>query len=148
MNSEKLKLFATIAEIIGGVAIVVTLIILVLELQRNTVAVQRATYNEISQSINDWRSNLSFVPEVREVIAKLDSGDTLTPEQASIKLGVGRNLYSIYERAFWANEYDQVGEPEWVRFERMICISKELYWDEEGAIVFTEEFVRYVQSCP
>ena len=148
MKIDKLKYWSLIAEIVGGVAIVVTLVILVYELQRNTSAIQRATYSEITESVDEWRATLTLNPEVRATLASLDNGEVLTPDQESIRLGRGRTLYSIYERAFWANEYGHVGESEWARFERMICRAVPRFWDEEGAFVFTDEFVAYIHACP
>lgn len=147
LDSESLKQWALVAEIIGGAAIVITLVILVFELQQNTTAVQRATYSEITQSLDEWRYQLTLNPDVRAVFEKFDQQETLTSEEASIRVGLGRTLYSIYERAYWANEYGQVGEPEWARFERMICASLPRFWDGSSEFIYTEEFIEYINGC-
>ncbi|GJM12416.1 MAG: hypothetical protein DHS20C12_08190 [Pseudohongiella sp.] len=147
MNSEKLGNLALIAEIAGGLAVIITLIILVVEVQGNTSAIQRATYDDISKSISEWRGNQFFNPEIRTVILKLNDGEQLSKDEDAIYQAVGRNLYSIYERAFWANDGGQVGDSEWARIERMLCSSRNRFWFGSSAELYTDEFVEFVNTC-
>lgn len=148
MESSSLKKLASIAEIIVGVAIVITLIVLVFELQSNTIALQRTSYNEISQSLENWRYTIGTNSDARDMIIRLDNGTELSPEQNVLRSDLSRNLYSIYERAFWANEYDQMGDSEWERFERTICSSRFRFWDESSSFIHTDEFAAFVRACP
>ena len=147
MNREKLQDWALIAEIVSGAAIIITLAILVLELQRSTVAIERATYSEIAQSIIDWRRDLALNGEVRETMRRYRENEELSPDQSSILGGLGRNLYTNLERAFWAREYDQIGESEWARFESSICSNIPVFWDDTVPQYYTLEFVEYVRAC-
>ena len=147
MTQEKLQSWALIAEIVGGSAIIVTLVVLFFELQRNTVAIERATYNEITQSIIEWRRDLFMDADVRETMRRYQAREELTPDQSTILNGIGRNLYTNLERAFWAREYDQIGESEWTRFESTICSNAPTFWDDTAPQYYTREFVRYVRAC-
>jgi len=144
---EKLQEYALIAEITSGIAIVVTLIILVFELQRNTVAIERATFNEITQSIIEWRRDLALDADVRETMRRYQAREELSPDQKAILGGLGRNLYTNLERAFWAREYNQIGESEWARFQSSICGNVVTFWDDSVPQYYTREFVEYVRSC-
>ena len=68
-------------------------------------------------------------------------------EDRYIQLQMRSSLYQIYERAFWANEYGQMGQSEWQRFEGSICGAKARFWDSEFDPIFTTEFIAFVESC-
>jgi len=147
MNIEKLQKWALFAEILGGAAIVITLALLVFELQRNTVAIDRATHSEITQSIIEWRRDFALNAEVRETMRRVRASQELSPDQLAILGGLGRNLYTNLERAFWASEYGQIGDSEWARFESSICNNVPILWDDSVPQYYTREFVEYVRAC-
>ena len=72
MNSEKLQKWALIAEVIGGLAVVITLGIVAFELNQstkqqelNTSALEITAYQELINSIIDINTLVITVPELR-----------------------------------------------------------------------------------
>ncbi len=51
----RLERLALIAEIIGGIAIVITLIVLIYETRQNTIATYAASYDQLAADMADWR---------------------------------------------------------------------------------------------
>ena len=145
---EKLHAYALVAEIIGGIAIVISLIFLMLELRENTVAQQRATFNQLTETIDEWRNGWSLNPETRNIMSRLRNGEDVSPEEMLTVAAIRNQIYSIYERAYWGNEYGQMGASEWERFERMICAGRSTFWQDDMAFLFTTEFLNFVRFCP
>jgi len=59
VDKEKLKIWALAAEVISGIAVVVTLVFLVFEMRNNTSATQAQTYQLLMQEMNAYRTLMS-----------------------------------------------------------------------------------------
>jgi len=55
MKNEKLQKWALIAEIVGGLAIVVSLVFLIIEVRGNSNLIRANAYDQNIQSLVDWR---------------------------------------------------------------------------------------------
>jgi len=74
----KLEKYALIAEIVGGFAIVLTLVILLLEVRGNTEAVQAATYRDVVESITATVQERGADAEVARVYYSGSAGEELS----------------------------------------------------------------------
>lgn len=77
MSSESLQKWALIAEIIGGVAVVVTLAAVAYELRQstdqsvlNTSALEIATYQDLTNSISDLNALIIESPELADIFIR------------------------------------------------------------------------------
>ena len=63
----KLEKWALIAEVVGGVAIVVSLVVLIFEVRGNTEAVSAATFQNVSDSISANGMEIAADPEATRI---------------------------------------------------------------------------------
>ena len=122
MNSERLQQWALAAEIIGGIAVVVTLIFLVLETRENTNAIQAQTYQSLTSELNIVRRNMAK-PVMADMMVRLATSgleEISESEQFIYVMSTGAK-WGVYESAFYAHERGILGESEWTRFLDAIC---------------------------
>ncbi len=122
MKTERLQQWALAAEVIGGIAVVVTLGFLVLETRENTNAIQAQTYQSLTSELNIVRRTMAL-PEVVDMTFKLaSSGFGAFSEIDRYKYVVYTGAkWGVYESAYYAHERGVLGESEWIRFEDAIC---------------------------
>ena len=157
MDSNKLQKFALVAEVVAGIAIVVTIAFLAFEMRSNTNAVRAQTFQSLMQQINDYRMSLVHPARVLANEKRRQSGwNSLSRvEKQELRIPALVN-WGIYESAFFANERGLLGEAEWNRFQIAICRRREHHddmWSPEGFTsmneLLTSDFVGYIQtSCP
>ena len=154
MQSVKLEKWALVAEIVGAVAIVITLAVLVAETRRNTAATYAANYDQLASDMAAWRMQLAGNPEMQaSYFALFDEGNACVwdgPFDPACDTGilVATSLFYIYERAYFAHEYGQLANEEWGRYERSMCgRSSRRLFSRLNPEFFTDEFVRVLENC-
>jgi len=119
----KLEKWALLAEIISGLAIVVTLIVLILEVRTNTELSRLSAYQTVTQDFDEWRRDVSGDSEKLNLFVRYTRGaypDPSTPEWTELYMII-LNSWSAQERAYFAHEAGIIGETEWVRIQRSAC---------------------------
>ena len=149
MALEEVALFA---EIVGGIAVLVTLFYLVIEVRRNTAATQSAAqYTQIA-TISDWDLSLVHEPGLPELIAKAnDDYSSITPAEQLKLQGYYVNLFNLWHAAYWnwkKGLLDENGFRVWnegtpMAFSAQTACVKA--W-ESLKNIYDEEFRNYVQS--
>jgi hypothetical protein len=119
----KLERWALIAEVVSGVAVVVTLVFLVLGLQANTNATRAAVYGDLVDSINEIQLRAVDNPELIALQLAMFSGriddlDSLERQRLGILMTA---IYRNYEKAYYSNRYGVIGGSEWDRFQSAMC---------------------------
>jgi len=134
--NQKLSYWASIAEIAASIAVVITLLLVVASMRANTNALQANTYHELMRDVNSYRASArdSGLSMTEEGIAEIFA--TGQPDQLQRFGYLTIQLWGIYEAAFFARERGILGDNEWIRFERMICLEradgvKYGYWNSE-----------------
>ena len=148
MKKKSIKYWAQVSEIIAGVAVVVTLIFLIFEVRENSDLVRAESFNRSIESLIAWRTAIASDEESLRIMAahwEFDDIEALRRQMLVV------NLWSIYEKTYYSQQYGLVGPAEWERFQTRICSYSrdgQEYWDERVAIFLTEEFRNYViASC-
>jgi hypothetical protein len=149
MNRKRIRNWASIAEIVSGIAVVVTLIFLIFEVRENSDLVRAESFNRGIESLVEWRS--AIVSNDAALMVMAEHFEYEDPEELRRQMLLV-NLWSIYEKTYYSQQYGLVGPAEWERFQTRICsyqrTGREL-WDERIAVFLTEEFRNYVtSSCP
>jgi len=151
--NQKLSDWASIAEIVSGVAVVVTLVFLVLGIRDNTEATQAATYEGILDSLNDWRVWIASDDELRKSWQAYteDRYEELDADQQYLIAWAQAVVWFIYEKTYLADQYGQLGGSEWERTAQVVCSNFDRM-QETGIYAFipptTREFSQYVtESC-
>jgi hypothetical protein len=123
MKSEKLQKWASISEIIGGFAVLLTLVILILEVRDNTQIMRATAYDSIVADMANARYENARNEAAQEVLfaLRMDGYDALTPEQVLLFGELNLALFQIYERAFIQWESGNLDQYAWLRFKRIIC---------------------------
>ena len=146
MSPDRLKYLAHFAEIISGVAVVVTLIFLVFEVRENSELVRANTFNRNIESLIDLRMEIVSNDDSLRVMAEhwgLDDIDLFRRQLFVV------SMWSIYEKTYYSHQYGLIGPAEWERFETRICIyseSKNEFWQDNVANFLTDEFRSYVTA--
>jgi len=152
----KLQDYSNIADIVAGVAIVITLIFLIIEVRENTEITRAGAYERNMQSLNDVRVVLANDPRMAANYLAVDRGEwaTLPPDDNLRIRAWFEMLFGVYEKTYFAKKYGLIGESEWGRFQRQVCIQRDRVASNEGMtewmqIVMTEEFFDYMtKTCP
>jgi hypothetical protein len=121
---DRLQEYALVAEIIGAVAIVASLIFVGLQIQQGTSITKAASYQDFVEELNDWRSLLLTDPELRRLFVKSQRQEGLSDLEAEEQLALGMlygNLFSIIESAYFSREYGLIGNAEWERIRTGLC---------------------------
>ena len=144
---------------VSAVAIVVTLGFLAFEMRDNTNAIHDQTYQELTQQLNNYRTDIvqSGWLDAREKLLT-DGWESLTRVEKSKMLLLRNNLYGIYEMAYYSQRRGAIGENEWARFKYAICANYQRdvgrgLWgaidqDTEIKSLLTPDFAKYiVETC-
>jgi len=152
--NQKLSDWASIAEIISAVAIVISLIFVGIEIRRNTEAEYLSSYDRLLAEVTNWRMTLATNPETfaawlsyREAI----DPDSIDPIVWRTGQTVGIALVQIYERAYYARIYGSIGDAEWSRFQRIMCNPESEMFPRvtrgSRGPRFSQEFLDYLTQC-
>jgi len=149
--NQKLSDWASFAEIVSAVAVVVTLIFLIAGIRDNTEVTRASMFDRSMDSLNEIRLLIASDAEVARIWRayrdkEFDLLDDVSKEQAG---ELAMAIFGIYEKAYYAREYEVIGSREWERFENQICIqldraqaSPEVM--ELVRVILTPSFMSYV----
>jgi len=155
MHEDKrlwLQQWALAAEIIGGLAVVVSLIFLILETRENTNAIQAQTYQDLSAELNNVRQQMTS-EDITILLFKLrDDGLSSLTEVERYRIVTSiHGIWQVYESAYYAKQRNILGDEEWTRFEIGICRNLnsdfEVWAPPQGGIVsnITPAFREHVE---
>jgi hypothetical protein len=147
--NQKLSNWASIAEIVAAIGVIVTLIFLIVGIRENTEITRVTAFDRNMESVNQWRMELAKDPELariwrsREDLAALSENDQLR------LVMLHGSLWGIYEKSYYAMEYGLLGQAEWNRFETQMCaqinsMNLESWSRMTGAL--TRQFVSYAEG--
>lgn len=122
MNDNRLQKWALFAEIIGGLAVVVTLVFLIYETRENTNAIQAQTYQSLTAELNRTRETaiLSDLNSL-QMRRSTEGVGSLTPSEIRKVRFLAQSVWGVYESAYYAQIRGILGEQEWSRFSIAIC---------------------------
>ncbi len=147
--NQKLSDWASIAEILSGVAVVATLIFLIVGIRENTEVTRAAAYGGLVTGLNDIGMMIAQDEALAGIWQSYREGDSeeLSDDEEFRLRTLLRNMWRVYEWAYYSNQYDTLGSAEWDRFESAICAnrgnSEQAQWSYIESIL-TEEFSAYI----
>ena len=147
--NQKLSNWASIAEIVAAIGVIVTLIFLIVGIRENTEITRVTAFDRNMEAVNQWRMELAKDPELariwrsREDLAALSENDHLR------LVMLHGSLWGIYEKSYYAREYGLLGQAEWSRFETQMC--RQINSMNPGSwspmtVTLTPQFVSYVEG--
>jgi hypothetical protein len=143
---RSLNAWVSVAEIVSGVAVVVTLIFLIFGIRENTNVTRASAYQSSIDGLISFESLISQDAELSEIwftyiIDGAEAVDGLQELQRRRLNLLITQLFRNYEKAYFAERYDLLGKSEWDRYERSVC----LHYDRAQSIGVLQ-FVRGVTS--
>jgi len=126
MQSINLQKWALAAEIIGGIAVVVSLIFLIMETRENTNAVKAQTYQILTSELNEIRRELTE-PNFAELVTKVRNGgiDSLNETERYRMIINSQSTFAVYESAYYSYQRGTLGEDEWERYFTATCRTRD-----------------------
>jgi len=120
---QKLSDWASAAEIVSGIAVVVTLVILIVGVRENTEITRTAMYAGTLDQFNAFETEMLSNPNLLPIYNSylyFDTAELGQEERDSLSMMVAI-LFRTLDRAFSANQNRQLGDDEWARVERSLC---------------------------
>jgi hypothetical protein len=149
----KLSDWASIAEVVSGIAVVISLIFLIVGIRENTEITRAAAYDRNVDGLIAFRADIARDDELAQLWLAYESGKSAKLEGIDrLQLNNLINLaFGNYEKAYFNRKYGVLGESEWTRYERQICINLERLKDlpdlkADMATVVTDEFAEYMED--
>lgn len=152
--NRKLSDWASIAELVSAIAVVVTLAFLIVGIRENTAITRVSVYGDLTQEfiqldvLRMQDAGLARVVEAffEETTEALDESERLTLDMYV------QVIFRNYERAYFSQEYDIIGDEEWSRFEFVICANSRrarlMGYEPTEAEILTNSFREYIKaSC-
>ena len=153
----KLEKWALIAEVAGSVAVVVTLVVLILQVQANTDLSRIEAYDSVTRDFDAWRRDVLGDPANLSLFHAYARGET-PPEgsEDALKLGLLLTIqWSAHERAYYSHKEDIISGDRWERISESDCRQYSLLSAfptsirEDFFSRLTAEFRQHiVQKCP
>jgi len=112
----KLEKWASIAEIVGAIAVVFSLMFVGFQIRQNTSAMYASTYDRILADLSAWRMGIATSADLASELGDLSSSEPWDRARSAQIVGI-----QAYERAYFARGYGMLGIQEWRRFEQNLC---------------------------
>lgn len=121
--NQKLSNWASIAEIASGIAVVLTLLLLVFGINRNTEVTQASMFAGIVEGLNSTYYAILPDPELRRIWAEYVAGPTpsLSEDDLNALVPIIVTRANLLDTALSMWNADLIGENAWDRIARLIC---------------------------
>jgi len=154
----KLSEWASIAEIVSGLAVVITLIVLVLGIRENTEVTRASAFDRNMESVNQFRMEIAKDPELTRLWYSqfnlpglLEGGDAQSQTAEGRRVMLAQVFWGILEKTYYAYQYGLIGDDEWVRFGVGICAARTgpewEDWQRTVQFVLSPRFIEFVEEC-
>lgn len=122
--NNKLSDWANGAQILSGVGVIITLVFLIMGIRDNTATTRAAVFDSTLQGLAEFRNaivNSAEVAELWNAYTAYGYDDLDMTSQTRVTNLVILALEN-QQRAYYARTYGVLGESEWSRFEKNICV--------------------------
>ncbi len=139
-------------EFLGGIAVILTLVYLAIQIRQNTTSVRVSSFQSVTSQIADL--NLAVL-EHEEVAAIVNSGDEKLDE---LSQSDGRRYacyqsawFRHYENLHYQNTLGMLPDQHWRAFQRLLSNRMRrpgvASWWEQGNLAFSRDFREVVESA-
>ena len=148
----KLSDFAVIAEILSAAAVVVTLVILIFELQENTRAMQASTMHNISNSAAQAYVEIGLDDDGVAAMTAVEAGTATEVQHRQARtLTLGYWMFS--QNQYFQYKYETLGEDVWEGYRNAMCRAKNRdsgmlskLWPT-AKLSLNREFIAFIERC-
>jgi len=142
---------ASIAEIVGGLAVVISLIYLAIEVRQNTNSVRNATLQSNTAIWSSLLSGLTAPGVIEAYSAGISGKPDIQPLQYTQFFLLSRSLFVAFENQYYQYRKGALDQETYAGYER--AISEQLlafqgfrYWWQQNRGVFSPAFVQRVDE--
>ncbi len=125
--NQKLSDWASIAEIVSGIAIIVTLVFLTLGLRDNTNTTRTLVYQQLLGALNEM--NIAVMQDQELSTLWIDDRGKgvgeLSDQERTRLIVLYRLAFRNFDAAYYASQYGTLGASERERFENSTCVTYE-----------------------
>ena len=152
-DKMKKRYWRDVAEIIGVVSIATGLVLVAWEIRTNTLAVESASSQAVTDASLDVLLQLASNPELARLRRKGDFDiESLTDDEAWRYFVYYRGHWLRYQNVFLQSQMGVLGQRVWYTYSRTICSELRVPgiragWQDHSAVL-DSEFVATVESCP
>ena len=119
----KLSHWADVAEILSGIAVVVTLVVLIAGVRENSSLLRASTYADRLETTNEFDRQMISDPELRNIFFAFLRGEasSLQDSQRETLSLVMNQIFRGYEIDFTMMRYGIFGDEEWSIVQTRMC---------------------------
>ena len=151
--NPRLSNWAMYAEIVSGIAVVVTLVFLALGIRENTAITRAAMFDNTMDGLAELRGHIITNPEVGEMwraFQDLEFSELDRTTQVRLRQLIFLT-FENYQRAYYARQYGVLGDSEWTRFAGQMCRQHDLASSSEDLSqilqsVLTDDFWEFLTT--
>jgi len=140
--NQKLSDWANLAEIVSGVAIVVTLVFVIVEIRENTEAIRSSNRQSLASRGEQHMLARTESPELAQIVEKATSGQMLSVAERWIYRGYLGAIVRLTEEAYLQFEEGRLDEAYWLRnarafpayFGNLEARDTFAFWDSVGVL--------------
>jgi hypothetical protein len=147
----RLQQWTSIAEIVSGIAVVITLVVLIAGIRENNSLIRATMYTDRIESINAFSLAIAQDADLgRMWQAYVDEEtDSLSAEDRPRLVNLLQTLLRTYETAWYARDAGFIGDAEWTRFDGSICTgyNRSQATGFNFDIVLTDQFVEFLSEA-
>jgi hypothetical protein len=147
----KLPEIANIAEIIGSIAIVISLIYVGVQIEDSSRAVRSTSATETSAALSSWYSNLANNRESSELFWKgMTNPESLSPEEKFRFIINAHGLFWLYQSSYYLTQERTLDKEFGETIMKTMLGLRELpgfkvFWDQRGNL-FKDDFRRAIDE--
>ena len=137
MNWDALN---AIGDIIGAIAVIITLVYLAIQIRQGVNSVQGATEVELSKQFAEYHARIADSPELRSTWDKATAEDELSDDERATYIWLIAQLFLMLEGFFRQYKRKLLDEKSWQPLEVMLLgfLQKDLvaaWWGERAASI-------------
>lgn len=156
MSNDKLQRYALTAEIIGGLAVLVSLILLIVEVRENTESNRRASLIELTTSPLNTYVNSPDIQRIEASMAAIDNQESGVVNELMRTYQLSSedaNLYARYMGYLWRIREAEFlyGNPDLGLFSDNLefflrVMHNQIYWELNSSVPYDPEFRSFVNE--
>ena len=147
----KLKKLALIAEVLGGFAVLISLIFVGIQFKENAKATKSANASATISALGNWYQQIGNNRESSELFYKfMASPDSLTPEERFQAVMNVHGIFIIFQNSYYLSKEETLDSEMRNAITSVILGVKEqpgfaFYWEQRKSFFF-EEFREYIEN--
>jgi hypothetical protein len=146
-----LEQLASIGEIVSGIAVIISLVYLAIQIKTNTEAERSATYQSIVSDFGALNNTMASTPELSHLFVEaMENYLELTPDQKARISQLFFQCFRYFENMFYQHRKGYLDEEVWVGWKRLMLTyysrpGFQTWWGHRRE-VFSEPFAAFLET--